>query len=274
MNREPIFDAVRAMLGRGFTRAEVAALDRACDLAEAAPGSVRDIPGGHRLGALSEAFESSGRGPGTVSGGRDDPGGVSYGAYQLASQTGTCAAFLRAEGKPWAGEFGSHAPGSAAFSAAWKAIAAREPDAFRRAQHAFIERTHYRPVVDAVRERTGLDLDRRADAVRDAAWSCAVQHVKAAAIVIDAIDTADRAADRSDPGYDRQLIEAIYDARAAYVARLARNPKLKPGERKQLVAITQARYPKERAKALAMLDAAESSAAPGGARPSGRPKRA
>jgi hypothetical protein len=250
MNREPIFDAVRAMLGRGFTRAEVAALDRACDLAEAAPGSVQDIPGGHRLGALSEAFESSGRGPGTVSGGRDDPGGVSYGAYQLASQTGTCAAFLRAEGKPWAGEFGSHAPGSAAFSAAWKAI------------------------VDAVRERTGLDLDRRADAVRDAAWSCAVQHVKAAAIVIDAIDTADRATDRSDPGYDRQLIEAIYDARAAYVTRLARNPKLKPGERKQLVAITQARYPKERAKALAMLDAAESSAAPGGARPSGRPKRA
>ena len=261
MNREPIFDAVRAMLGRGFTRAEIAALDRACDLAEA--GSDLASPAsGHRLGRLSEAFESGGRGPGTVSGGRNDPGGVSYGVYQLASKAGTCAAFLRTEGKPWAGEFGAHAPGSARFSAVWKAIAAREPERFREAQHAFIERTHYRPAVKAVRERTGLDLDRRVDAVRDAVWSCAVQHEKAAALLIDAIVAADRASDRGAPGYDRRLIEAIYDARAAYVGKLASNPKLKPGERKQLAAITRSRYPQERAKALAMLGAAESSVAP------------
>jgi len=35
MNRKPIFDAVRAMLGRGFTQAEVDALDDAIDLFEA-----------------------------------------------------------------------------------------------------------------------------------------------------------------------------------------------------------------------------------------------
>jgi hypothetical protein len=36
MYRKPIFDAVRVILVRGFTPAEVKALDEACDLAEAA----------------------------------------------------------------------------------------------------------------------------------------------------------------------------------------------------------------------------------------------
>lgn len=36
MNRKPIFDAVRQLLNRGFSAAEVAALDRAIDLAMAA----------------------------------------------------------------------------------------------------------------------------------------------------------------------------------------------------------------------------------------------
>lgn len=35
MNRKPIFDAVRNMLGRGFTQAEIDALDLACNHAEA-----------------------------------------------------------------------------------------------------------------------------------------------------------------------------------------------------------------------------------------------
>jgi hypothetical protein len=129
-----------------------------------------------RLGALSERYESGGRGPGTVSSGLRDPGGVSYGLYQLASKTGTVAAFMAAEGVRWSRDFLDKAPGSAPFSAAWAAVAARDPVAFGEAQHAFIERSHYRPAIAAVKARTGLDLDRRADAVRDACWSCSVQH--------------------------------------------------------------------------------------------------
>jgi hypothetical protein len=45
--------------------------------------------GAHRIGAIAERFESGGRGPGTVSSGAGDPGGISYGTYQLASRTGT-----------------------------------------------------------------------------------------------------------------------------------------------------------------------------------------
>ena len=95
----------------------------------------------HQLGALSERHESGGRGCGTISGGQGDPGGVSYGLYQLASKTGTVAAFLKAEGARWAAGLGA-APGSPAFSTAWKAIAARETITFAEAQHAFIERSH------------------------------------------------------------------------------------------------------------------------------------
>src|SRR5262249_46471025 len=40
------------------------------------------------LGSLSEKYESGGRGPGTVSTGKGDLGGVSYGTYQLSSKVG------------------------------------------------------------------------------------------------------------------------------------------------------------------------------------------
>jgi GH24 family phage-related lysozyme (muramidase) len=57
MDRKPIFDAVRALLGRPFTQREVAKLDRAIDEAEASPA-----PGARTLGEagidLIKSFES------------------------------------------------------------------------------------------------------------------------------------------------------------------------------------------------------------------------
>ena len=270
MYRKPIFDAVRDMLKRGFSRDEIDALDRACDLAEAAldPGqpapprpkaavpAVGAVPSAHVLGGLSEEFESGGRGPGTVSSGIGDPGGVSYGTYQLASKAGTCGTFVRSEGKPWSSKFGAHLPGSPPFSAAWKAIAAAEADAFGKAQHAFIERISYRPCVKAVADRKGVDLDTRGNAVRDVVWSCAVQHRGAPTILIEAIDSVERDTDRASSDYDRKLIEAIYKARIDYVLDVASNKKLPEAERKQLISITEKRYPRELANALAMLDGA------------------
>lgn len=206
-----------------------------------------------RLGSVSEVFESGGRGPGAVSTGGNDPGGVSYGIYQFASRTGTLAAFLKQEGSRWAAELGASAPGGAEFSAAWKAIARREPVRFRDAQHAFIERTHYRRAVGRVKARMGIDLDERRDAVREAVWSVAVQHGKAADILCDAVTAADRQARRGDPSYDRRLVEAIYRVRTAYVLKVAAARK-KGGERDQLVSITKKRYPAELAACLKMFD--------------------
>jgi hypothetical protein len=266
MNRKPIFEAVRIMLGRGFTPAEVKALDEACDQAEAAaagappppPPAAASTPapaaGGHRLGALSEVFESGNRGPGTVSSGAGDPGGVSYGVYQLSSKAGTLTAFMKAEGKRLAPEFGAAAPGSAEFTRIWKAIAQREPDDFRAAQHKFIERTHYQPAVDAVRARTRLDLNSRHDAVRDATWSVAVQHGGAVGILVTAVEATDPKVKRDQPGYDKALVSSIYKARTEFVLRVAANPKLPKSQRDQLVSITRNRYPAELAAALKMFN--------------------
>ena len=245
MNKKLIFDTVREPLGRGVTQIEVDRLDRAIDQA------IDDAP--LRLGALSERFESGDRGPGAVSNGRGDPGGVSYGIWQLSSRAGTAAAFVAAEGANWRAEFASAAPGSAAFSEIWRAIATHEPEAFSDAQHAFIERTHYRPAVGAVRQRTGLDLDTRHPAVRDAVWSVAVQHGGASGVLAAAVATADAAQGRGDPGYDRALVEAIYADRTAYVQRLAARAGLGSAQGRTLQSITRARYPAELAAALAMF---------------------
>lgn len=247
MNKKLIFDAVRDLLGRGFTQAEVDLLDAAIDRAGGAP-----LP---RLGALSERFESGGRGPGAVSSGEGDPGGVSYGIWQLSSRAGTAAAFVAAEGARWRAEFAGAAPGSPGFTAAWRKIAESEPDAFVEAQHAFIERTHYRPAVATVQQRTGLDLDARHAAVRDASWSVAVQHGGAAAILADAVTGTDAARERDEPGYDRALVEAIYAVRSAYVLRLAARAGPDSAQGRTLQSVVRSRYPAELAAALAMIDA-------------------
>jgi len=247
MNRKPIFDAIRSLLGRGFSQAEVARIDCAIDQAL----GDATAPAAHRLGSLSEKFESGGCGPGAVSSGRGDPGGVSYGTYQLASKVGAVSAFIANEGRPWRADFGTATPGSAAFSAAWKAIAAREPVDFAEAQHAFIRRTHYQPAVDLVAKRTGLDLDSRHAAVRDASWSVSVQHGGAAGILAEAVARADAAMGRDAPGYDRSLVEAIYCVRCDYVLSVA--SRSAGGARVTLESVVRNRYPAELKAALAMF---------------------
>jgi hypothetical protein len=255
--------AMRALFGGASAPAGggLAALDDAISAtfaasapADAAPAP---LPAGrdpaHVLGSLSERYESGGNGPGTVSNGLRDPGGVSYGLYQLATRTGTAAEFVGAEGARWAGDFAGKRPGTPAFTAAWQAVAARDGAAFGAAQHAFIERTHYRPAVAGVLRQTGLDLDARADAVRDACWSVAVQHGAAVTILCRAVRAADSGQPRGDPHYDRALVEAIYVARSDYVRKVAASAA--PGDRQTLLNVVAKRYPAELAAALAMLPA-------------------
>lgn len=170
-------------------------------------GSVgRQAEGGVILGALSAKYETGGRGPGTVSGGRGDPGGVSYGSYQLASSLRRPEEFLAQEGARWAPEFGRAVSGAPDFSRVWKAIARREPESFQAAQHDFIKRTHYDVQVAHVLAKAGDDIDRRSDAVRNAVWSTAVQHGPQSDLVVRAMMGGHPA--------DRALLVAIYAERA------------------------------------------------------------
>lgn len=180
---------------------------------EAEPSVKAEPPAVHTLGDLSSRYETGGRGPGTVSGGQGDAGGVSYGSYQLASRRGRPAEFLANEGAPWAERFAGQTPGSAAFSATWRAIAREQPQAFHAAQHDYIQRTHYAPLAEGVQRRTGLDADTHSAALRDVLWSTAVQHGPGSRIIDTAIGQVDARMERSDPGYDRALIQAIYAER-------------------------------------------------------------
>src|SRR6478736_3004866 len=76
------------------------------------------------LGKLSEKYESGNRGPGTVSTGKGDPGGVSYGTYQLASKVGRADAFVK---RYYPDTFKGLKGGTDEFTQRWKELAAKDP---------------------------------------------------------------------------------------------------------------------------------------------------
>src|SRR5437868_5572367 len=90
------------------------------------------------LGKLSEKYESGGRGPGTVSTGKGDPGGVSYGTYQLASKIGRADEFVK---KHYPEEFKGLKGGGDEFTKKWKELVAKDPKALHTNEHAFIKET-------------------------------------------------------------------------------------------------------------------------------------
>jgi LysM domain len=169
------------------------------------------------LGSLSSKYETSGRGPGTVSTGQGDAGGVSYGSYQMTSQPagGTAARFVASPDFPWAARFAGLAPGTAEFSAAWRALASEAPEGFFEAQHGYIKRTHYDPLVRKIRLEDGLDVTARSHALQDAIWSTAVQQGPNTPVVhraIVALGGGQVPPPEELPG-DRELIVAIYAER-------------------------------------------------------------
>lgn len=118
------------------------------------------------LGALSRKYESSGN-PATIANNKGDIGGASYGTYQLSTSSGNAQKFANQYG----GQLAGKKPGTAAFNNAWKAEAAKNPKRFEQAQHDYIKKTHYDPVV-----KKHPWVNQYPKAVQDAVWSTAVQH--------------------------------------------------------------------------------------------------
>ena len=163
------------------------------------------------LGALSAKYETGGKGPGTVSTGAGDFGGVSYGSYQMASKMGVPTRFVTQPGFPWLQDFANLVAGTAQFTAVWKRIAAEQPDAFQKAQHEYIKKTHYDLLAAKILNENKLDVNSRCRALQDVVWSTAVQHGGATPIVGRACATLN--CQQTDPDYDKQLIRAIYAER-------------------------------------------------------------
>jgi len=189
---------------------------------------------GKGLGRVSEKYESGGRGVGTVSDGRGDAGGVSYGKLQLASKTGTMQAFLNEqEGDAYRDKFKGLEPGTDVFNKVYKQVVESDPQGFADSQHAFIKRTHFDPVANYAKEK-GLNVDD--PAIQEALWSQSVQHGGAGNKKI--IDAATARA--GDGAGTEDVVNALYDARTEYASKYAS------------AAATTDRYQKERQDVLAI----------------------
>lgn len=230
--------------------------DRRHSSPESIPSRFNDEVGNHtelnhkiRVSSLSIKFETGKEASdyhlaaGMVSTGKQDIGGISYGAFQLASSTGNVWDFLKNEGSEWANEFKGLDPRkSGPFGDKWKKIAETQGEAFFIAQYDYIYNTHFKEVKNYLRKQTGLDIDNQPEAVQAAFWSASVQHGRARFFLKDAINSL--SIDRTNSNYAAKLINAVYDKRINYVSGLDILNKQN---------LINKRFPYERLRALSML---------------------
>jgi hypothetical protein len=202
------------------------------------------------LGRLSAKYESGGRGPAVVSTGKGDPGGVSYGTYQLASALGNADRFVQ---KHFASTFKGLKGGTPEFTEVWKKTVAKNPKAFHRKEHQYIKETHYDPQVKLIERELGIDLDKRSSALRDVVWSCAVHHGPNSKLIVNAAKNLPSTIDLKSPKADADLIKAIYAERG----RMDNQGKLVYFQRvaDSLIPSLTNRFQNELADALKMLQA-------------------
>ena len=167
-----------------------------------------------KLGSLSQWYESGDAGPGCVSSGAGDAGGVSYGTYQISSTQGSAASFVRwlqQTGHPAGAVLGQRTPGSQAFSQAWTYCAAAYPD-FGDLQHQYIKHAYYDPAVALLRE-AGYHIENHYRVMQDVVWSRAVQY---GSYIVEMFETACLGLNYPNlsyvdaPDFDAAMIKAVY----------------------------------------------------------------
>ncbi|MCU7100273.1 hypothetical protein [Salmonella enterica] len=166
------------------------------------------------IGALSAHFESGGKGVGVVSTGVGDAGGVSYGAHQIATKTGTMSAFMSSpEAASFSGQFAGLTPGTPAFTAAYKQYtsSAQGAAAMDDAQNKFLQRTHYDPLVAKIKKDTGVDITKQSRAVQESVYATAMQYGPGSSRVSKALAGAGISGDGQQD--QAKMIDAIYQSK-------------------------------------------------------------
>lgn len=174
-----------------------------------------------RLGILSEKYE--GGGPATISTGEGDPlGGVSYGTYQLATNTGSAAAFVewlqtQPDGLNAGAMLSQFAPGSDEFSEQWRWLA-NNCNEFGDLQDRYVKPRYYdAALTTAIDEGLTADLPFALQAVL---FSNAIQHGPywAGRLLAESYD--------ADPA---TWISNIYDTKLSDLSWSSGAPSLRPG---------------------------------------------
>ncbi|EBC6378490.1 hypothetical protein C3570_11475 [Salmonella enterica] len=136
-------------------------------------GVMKKSSGTWPLGKTSERYESGGRGPGVISSGKGDHGGVSYGMYQLSSKMGTVNKYIAVS--KYQDLFEGKVPATPEFNKVWKKIAVDHKEEFAKDQHFFIEKTHYQVQIDLLASK-GIYFSHSRAAINDMIWSTSVQY--------------------------------------------------------------------------------------------------
>ena len=166
------------------------------------------------LGTLSSVYETGGKGTITVSSGVGDPGGVSYGAYQLTSKPngGNVKRFINSAEFKWKSSFENLTPGSAEYTTKWKSLVNLHGQNFTDIEHNYIKKTHFDIQIKKVKDKLNVDLRFHSHTLNDVIWSTSVQHGGRTSVVINAINSISDPCDETKY-YDKKLIEAIYAER-------------------------------------------------------------
>lgn len=207
------------------------------------------------LGQLSAQFESGSDGVAAV--GYDRNGGTSYGKYQVSSRAGSLKDFLDfldTEAPELSRRLRSSGPGNTgsrrgAMPDAWRAIAEEQPERFEDLQEAFVRESHYKPALESIAQRTGIDPNNISTAMREVIWSTAVQHGPAGAARIFERANA-MSGSQKDPSYERNLISNVYKIRVGQFGSSDSN----------IQAAVANRFKQEKALALNMLSGGKNSA--------------
>lgn len=204
-------------------------------------------------GSLSARFESGDDGIAAI--GYDRHGGTSYGKYQLSSQAGTMdqfVKFLRKESPALAKRLAAAGPAntggrSGAMPTTWKKIAEENPVMFETLQERFIHESHYKPAIEAISQRTGLEASKMSTALQEVLWSTAVQHGPSGAArifskAVEQVGKKNNLAPGSDE-FDKHMIEKVYAMRSTQFG----------SSTQQVQSAVQSRLAVEKELALAML---------------------
>lgn len=130
------------------------------------------------LGELSARYESNGD-PGCISDGYGDPGGKSYGTYQLSGNAGSLEDYtewLNDNGYWFGKELGQYELTSAEFDAAWHWLAeSGNRNDFEQSQHDYIKSRYYDRAVAAL-AALNWHIEKHDEVMKDVVWSRAVQY--------------------------------------------------------------------------------------------------
>lgn len=130
-----------------------------------------------RIGFISGKYESGGYNGGSISSGRGDHGGISYGVPQFSTTTGSADSFVAwlKKSNPQMGQaFGNSRAGTTEFSNAWKKVYSDFGDKFSDVQSQYAYDNFAKPLADLAKQKTGIDYN-RSTALRELLYSTAVQ---------------------------------------------------------------------------------------------------